>query len=295
MNLDTLNLFCEIVRLQSFSRGARACGITQSAASQSVAQLEAHLDVILIDRTKRPFALTAEGHTYYEGVRKLMLDYEKVAAEVRSTRTQVGGTVRVAAIYSIGLHVMARHVQQFISKYPQANIRIEYLHPNKVVDAVVEEEADLGLISYPTPSRTLAVVPLRSERMVLVCPPAHPLAARKLIEAHDLDSVNFVAFAPDLSIRKAVDRSLRHGKAKPNIVMEFDNIETIKQALEVGTGVAILPEPTVQKEVNLGSLVAVPMAMKELVRPIGIIHRRLKRLTPAVRKFMELLREPSVA
>lgn len=292
MNLDTLNLFCEIVRLQSFSRGARACGVTQSAASQSVAQLEAHLDVILIDRTKRPFALTAEGHTYYEGVRKLVLDYEKVAAEVRSTRTKVGGTVRVAAIYSIGLHVMARHVQQFISKYPQANIRLEYLHPNKVVDAVAQEDADLGLVSYPTPSRTMAVVPLRSERMVLVCPPSHALAAQKLIEAHDLDEVNFVAFDPDLSIRKAIDRSLRQGKARPKVVMEFDNIETIKQALEVGTGVAILPEPTVQKEVNLGSLVAVPLAMAELVRPIGIIHRRLKRLTPAVRKFMELLREP---
>jgi len=291
MNLDALNLFCEIVRLQSFSRGARACGISQSAASQAVAQLEANLDVILIDRTKRPFALTSEGKTYYEGVRKVLLDYEKIAAEVRSTRTQVGGTVRVAAIYSIGLHVMARHVQQFISKYPQANIRLEYLHPNKVVDAVVQEDADLGLISYPAPSRTLAVVPLRSEKMVLVCPPAHPLANKKLVEAHDLDGVNFVAFAPDLSIRKAIERSLRQGKAKPKIVMEFDNIETIKQALEVGTGVAILPEPTVQKEVHQGSLTSVPLAMKELVRPIGIIHRRHKRLTPGVQKFMELLRE----
>ncbi|MCW8132826.1 MAG: LysR family transcriptional regulator [Planctomycetota bacterium] len=295
MNLDTLNLFCEIVRLQSFSRGGRACGITQSAASQAVSQLEAHLDVILIDRTKRPFALTAEGRTYYEGVRKLLNDYEKVAAEVRSTRTQVGGTVRVAAIYSIGLHVMARHVQQFISKYPQANIRLEYLHPKDVTEAVVAEEADIGLISYPTPSRTLAVVPLRSERMVLVCPPAHALASKKVIEAHDLDEVNFVAFDPDLSIRKAIDRSLRQSKAQPKIVMEFDNIETIKQALEVGTGVAVLPEPTVQKEVNLGSLVAIPLALEELVRPIGIIHRRLKRLTPAVRKFMELLREEGAA
>lgn len=293
MNLEALQLFCEVVRQQSFSRAARSLGLSQPAASQAVGQLEAHLDVILMDRTKRPFALTAEGRTYYEGVRKLLLEYEKVAAAVRSTRTQVAGTVRVAAIYSIGLHVLSRQIQQFISRYPQAQIRLEYLRPNKVVDAVAAEDADLGLLSYPKPSRALAVVPLRAERMVCVAPPQHRLARRKLAEAHDLDGENFVGFDPDLAIRKAIDRALRSAKARPRIVMEFDNIETIKQAVEVGTGVSILPEPTVQREVQQGSLVVVPLAMAELVRPIGIIHRRRKPLTPAVRRFMELLRDPA--
>ena len=265
--------------------------MTQSAASQAVAQLEAHLDVILIDRSKRPFALTAEGRTYFEGARKILQDYEQIAAAVRSTRTQVAGTVRVAAIYSIGLHVMSRHVQQFISRFPQANIRLEYLQWNKVVDAVLEEDADLGILSYPKSTRQIAVVPLRSEAMVFVCPPGHPLAARKQGAAADLHGLNFVAFDPDLIIRKAIDRALNHEKATPKVVMEFDNIETIKQAIEVGTGVSILPEPTVQKEVAQGSLAAVQLALPDLVRPIGIIHRRRKRLTPAVRKFIELLKE----
>ena len=292
MNLETLQLFCEIVRRQSFSTGARAVGVSQPAASQAVALLEAEMDAILIDRTKRPFVLTPEGQAYYEGVRALLQGYERVAAEVRSTRTQVSGTVRVAAIYSIGLHVMSRHIQQFIARYPQAKIRLEYLRPNKVLDAVAGEDADLGLISYPTPSRSLAVVPLRAERMLFVGSPQHRLAGRKLIEAHDLDGENFVSFDPDLAIRKAIDRCLRAAKAKPVVVMEFDNIETIKQAVEVNTGVSILPEPTVRREVKQGSLVAIPLAMEELTRPIGIIHRRRKRLMPAVKKFMELLKEP---
>jgi len=291
MNLDALALFCEIIRHESFSRGARACGVTQSAASQTVAQLEAHLDVILIDRTQRPFALTAEGHAYYEGVRKILNEYEQVAAAVRSTRTQVAGTVRVAAIYSIGLHVMSRHVQQFISRYPQANIRLEYLQWNKVVDAVIEEDTDLGILSYPKATRQIAVVPLRSESMVFVGPPGHPLAVKKQVKATDLHGINFVAFDSDLIIRKAIDRALNHEKAVPNLVMEFDNIETIKQAIEVGTGVSILPEPTVLKEVQQGSLVAVPLALPDFVRPIGIIHRRRKRLTPAAKKFIELLKD----
>ncbi len=294
MNLETLRLFCEVVRLHSFSKGARAMSVSQAAASQAVSHLEADLDVILIDRSKRPFVLTPEGQQYYESVRGLLKGYDEIAAKIRSTRSQVAGTVRVAAIYSVGLHVMSRHMQQFMTTYPEARIRLEYLHPAKVLEAVLDEEADLGIVSYPLANRELRVVPLRSEPMVFVCRPDHRLAQRKCIEPRDLDGEAFVAFEGDLAIRKAIDRCLRKYRAAPNVVMEFDNIETIKQALEIGAGVSILPEPTVQREAARGSLVARPTAMGELTRPIGIIHRRRKRFTPALSRFMELLKEPVV-
>ncbi|MBE7466067.1 MAG: LysR family transcriptional regulator [Planctomycetes bacterium] len=292
MNLETLRLFCEVVRLHSFSKGARAMSVSQAAASQAVSHLEADLDVLLIDRSKRPFVLTPEGQQYYESVRGLLKGYDEIAAKIRSTRSQVAGTVRVAAIYSVGLHVMSRHMQQFMTTYPEARIRLEYLHPAKVLDAVLDEEADLGIVSYPLANRELRVVPLRSEPMVFVCRPDHRLAQRKRIEPRDLDGEAFVAFEGDLAIRKAIDRCLRKYRAAPNVVMEFDNIETIKQALEIGAGVSILPEPTVLREAARGSLVARPTAMGELTRPIGIIHRRRKRFTPALSRFMELLKEP---
>ncbi|MCZ7647015.1 MAG: LysR family transcriptional regulator [Planctomycetota bacterium] len=292
MNLDALRLFCEVVRYHSFSRGARSSGVSQAAASQTVAHLEADLDVMLIDRSKRPFKLTPEGEQYYEGVRSLLAGYDQVAARIQSTRSQIAGTVRVAAIYSVGLHVMSHHVRQFISDYPQARIRLEYLHPQKVIDAVEGEEADLGIMSYPTANRTVRVIPLRSEKMVFICRPDHKLARKERIEPHDLDGENFVAFDAELAIRKAIDRCLRRYRAEPAMAMEFDNIETIKQALEIGAGVSILPEPTVRREVARGSLVARPTTMDELIRPIGIIHRRRKRFTPAVSRFMELLQKP---
>lgn len=292
MNLESLRLFCEVVRLHSFSKGARAMSVSQAAASQAVSHLEADLDVLLIDRSKRPFVLTPEGQQYYESVRGLLKGYDEIAAKIRSTRSQVAGTVRVAAIYSVGLHVMSRHMQQFMTTYPEARIRLEYLHPAKVLEAVLDEEADLGIVSYPLANRELRVVPLRSEPMVFVCRPDHRLAQRKRIEPRDLDGEAFVAFEGDLAIRKAIDRCLRKYRAAPNVVMEFDNIETIKQALEIGAGVSILPEPTVQRESARGSLVARPTAMGELTRPIGIIHRRRKRFTPALSRFMELLKEP---
>jgi DNA-binding transcriptional LysR family regulator len=127
--------------------------------------------------------------------------------------------------------------------------------------------------------------------MVFVGHPAHRLARRKIISPADLNGENFVAFDADLSIRKAIDRCLRQHEAKVNVVMEFDNIETIKQAIAIGAGVSILPRPTILKEVGNRTLAAVPLSMAELVRPLGIIHRRGKLFSPTIARFLELLRQ----
>ena len=290
MTLETLRLYCDIVRLRSFSRGAAANQVSQSAASQAVQQLEAELAVQLIDRTKRPFAVTPEGRAYHEACRDILQAYEKALADIATMRGRVSGTVRVAAIYSVGLHDMSRHVQRFTALHPHAKVRLDYLHPHKVVEAVMEDEADLGVLSYPEVSRRLAVIPLRSEPVVFVCPPGHRLARRKAVQAAELDGEAFVAFDRDLRIRKAIDRALKQQGIAVNVVMEFDNIETIKQAIVLGAGVSLLPEPTVRREVTNRSLVAVPLELPDLVRPVGIIHRRNAHFTPAVARFVDLLR-----
>ncbi len=295
MNLETLKLYCDIVRLRSFSQGATANKISQSAATQAIQQLESELDVRLIDRTKRPFMLTSEGQTFYDGVFVLLESYEKVRTAIASSRTQMTGIVRVAAIYSVGIHIMSDHMQRFMSLYPQAKVRLEYLHPHRVVEAVLNDEADLGLLSYPPANRSLTILPWRSETMVFVCHPSHRLARRRIIGAADLNNQNFVAFDANLRIRKAIDRALHQHDARVTVVMEFDNIETIKQAIGVGAGVSILPQPTILKEVANRTLASVPMAIPGMVRPLGIIHRRGKILTPTINRFLELLRQPDQA
>ena len=290
MTLEMLKLYCDIVRLHSFSQGAAANQISQSAASQAVQQLETELDVRLIDRSKRPFMLTPEGRTFYEGCQVLLQEFERLRAQIVSTRTQVGGSVRVAAIYS-AIHILSDHMQRFMSLHPQAKVRLEYLHPDKVVEAVLHDEADLGILSFPPANRSLTVLPWRTETMLFVCHPTHRLARRKIITASDLNGENFVAFDADLRIRKAIDRCLRQHEAKVNVVMEFDNIETIKQAIAIGAGVSILPRPTILKEVGNRTLAAVPLSMTELVRPLGIIHRRGKLFTPTIARFLEILRQ----
>jgi DNA-binding transcriptional LysR family regulator len=291
MNLETLKLYCDIVRLHSFSQGAALNQVSQSAASQAIQQVETELDVLFIDRSKRPFMLTPEGERFYEGCQQLLTEFDRLRTAITSGKTQVTGIVRVAAIYSVGIHIMSNHTQHFTSLYPQARVRLEYLHPDKVVEAVLNDEADLGILSYPPANRSLTVLPWRSETMVFVCHPTHRLARRRLINPADLHEENFVAFEANLRIRKAIDRYLKHHNAQPNVVMEFDNIETIKQAISVGAGATILPQATVTKEVGARLLAAIPFAGSALVRPLGIIHRRGKLLTPTITRFLDLLRQ----
>src|SRR6185369_4608080 len=120
--------------------------------------------------------------------------FEKARADLAAARERVEGTVRVAAIYSVGLHDMSRHMQPFMSAYPHARVLLECLHPHKVVEAVLNDEADLGILSYPPSSRALQVLPLRDEPMVLVAHPTHRLARRRTLTADDLQGEQFIAF-----------------------------------------------------------------------------------------------------
>lgn len=290
MQLKALKVFCDVVQQRSFSRAADDNGISQSGASQLVQQLEDQLSVRLIDRSKRPFVLTPEGEIYYNGCRELVSRYFALEDKVRTMHQEVIGRVRVASIYSVGLHLMSSFITTFYQHYPKANVRLEYLHPDRVYESVESDVADIGLVSYPKSSRTLEAVPWRDEPMVLVCQPSHPLASRSIVSITDLDGAEVVAFDDDLTIRREIDRVLNQHAVGVDVKLAFDNIETIKRAVEVGIGISLLPEPTIRREVEAGTLKAVPLDTSELVRPLGIIYRKGKELSSTAMRFIELLR-----
>ena len=289
MQLKSLKIFCDVVRRRSFSRAADDHGISQSSASQAVHQLEEQLGVQLIDRSKRPFVLTAEGERFYDGSRQLVRQYAKLVDEVQTLHDESAGRLKVASIYSVGLAHMSAFMRKFSAAYPDAQVRLEYLHPNRVVEAVENGEADLGLVSYPEESRQLRVIPWRSEPMVLVCHPTHRLAKQETAKLGELAGESFVAFEAELRIRAEIDRLLLVNKVNVDIALEFDNIETIKRAIEINEGISLLPESTVAWEVASGLLSQVTLSDVTLERPLGIIHRADRKLGTIDEQFVELL------
>jgi DNA-binding transcriptional LysR family regulator len=290
MQIDALEIYCDVVRLRSFSRGAKANNVLQATASLTVQRLEKHLGVTLIDRSCRPWKLTPEGRIFYDGCRKMLDSYHALECKVRGNQADARVVVRVAAIYSVNLRDMSRCVRRFNELWPRARVELEYLHPARVCERVLNDEVDLGIISFPQGRRGLTVIPWRDEPMVVTCHPQHRLAGKTKIAVQELVGELFVGFDPDLVIRKRIDGFLRAHGVEAKVTLTFDNIEAVKRAVEAGSGVAILPRPTLEHELQAGTLAAVPFAGLNFVRPLGIVYRRGRQLYPATEAFVALLR-----
>ncbi|MGO9012529.1 MAG: LysR substrate-binding domain-containing protein [Bryobacteraceae bacterium] len=289
MSFWELRLFKEIAVTGSMSKGAKVCGVTQSAASQHVQEMERRLGSPLLDRSKRPLELTPAGKLYADFCRDVMRQEDEFQLALERLKLDVDGVVRVASIYSVGLSEMSRLSEEFSASHPTARLEVEYMRPDKVYDAVRSGQADLGLVSYPQSSREIAAIAWREEEMRLAVPPAHALAGRQVVSASDLAGIDFIGFDEDLSIRREIDRFLHARGVAVRMVMHFDNVQMIKEAVALGSGVSILPARSMQAEIDQGRLVAVALEAPGLVRPVGIVHRRRKKFNRAAQAFLELL------
>ena len=265
--------------------------VSQSAASQHVQEMEKTLGVPLLDRSTRPLAVTDAGQLYLAFCRDVLRRKEEFEASFEQIKHEVEGTVRVASIYSVGLNEMVQLEQEFARRQPSARLEVEYLRPEKVYASVLADDADLGLVSYPEPSREITVIPWRREEMVLAVSPYHPLAAKSLIEPADLNGVDFIGFDEELPIRREVDRFFREQQIEVNQMFHFDNLQMIKEAVAHRVGVSIMPARAMLEEMGQGRLVAIPIGAQELYRPLGIIHRRKKRFQRVAQAFLDLLCE----
>ena len=290
MQFESLKVFCDVVQHRSFSQAAQANKVSQSAASQIVLQLEKRLGVQLIDRSVRPLQTTPEGKTYYDGCKGLVEQYFELESSIRNAQSELVATIRVAAIYSVGLGDMDQFVERFMAEHAGTKVHVEYLHPNRVYEKVHDGTVDFGLVSFPRRSRELTALPWREEEMVLACGSDHSLARQKAVKLEQLAAEKYIGFDRSLAIRRKVDRFLREQGVAVDVALEFDSIENIKQAIVVSGGVALLPKPTLLREIEAGTLVALPLEGCRFVRPVGIIHRRGNKLSLTAQRFLGLLR-----
>ena len=291
MHIETLKVFCDLADLESFSLAAERNLITQSAVSQQIRTLEEKFNRRLIERIRgrRELKLTAAGEVFYREAKNVITAYDLLQENLRGVVGKIGGTVKVATVYSVGLHELPAKVRDFMTKFPTVNIHLEYSRTTSVVRDVMNGSVDLGVVAFPEPRRGLVVTPMPDNRLVLIAPPDHKFARRKTIKVTDLHTEDFVLFERDMPTRKAMDKIFKTNNVEVNKVAEFDNIETIKRAVEVGFGIAIVPEPTVTEAKRAGTLAVIQLAEPYWTRTIGIIHRSDKALSLAAKKFIQLL------
>ncbi len=290
MQVENFKIFADLVETKSFSKSAKINGITQSAVSQQARAMERHFKTLLIDRSQKQFQLTREGQRVYESAKELLHTYDKLLSELQVMKKVISGTIRISTIYSIGLHELPPYIKRFLHDFPSVNVRVEYRRSNLVYEDILHNSVDFGLVAFPVKQRQIEALPFRNDHLVLITHPQHPLARRGTeVELRELAGLKFIGFDPDIPTRKAVDQIFRDHKLEIEPVMEFDNIETVKRAVEIDHGVAIVPQATVQQESGQGSLAILHFKGRDFTRPLAILHRKGRVLTPAMRKFIETL------
>lgn len=293
MTVESLKTFCDLVETGSFSRAARLNFVTQSAVSQQLRNLERKYGRRLVERgPRRDVTVTDVGKLVYASAKQVVAQLATLDETLAHRSNAIVGTVVIAAVYSVGLYTLPAPMKRFFSAHPQVNLRLLYRRTDEVYRACLESVIDLGIVALPARRQQLDVVPLHDDELVLVCPPRHPLVARSgPVSAASLAGARFIAFDRDIPTRRLVDRLLRLHRAPVTVVMELDNIETIKRSVEAGMGVSILPRPALQNEEKARTLVVRPFREPGFTRPIGIIFRRGREMSPAARAFLALLEQ----
>jgi len=289
MQIENFKIFADLVETKSFSKSAKLNAITQSAVSQQARAMERHFKTLLIDRSQKQFQLTREGQRVYESAKEILHTYDKLLSELQELKKVISGTIRISTIYSIGLHELPPYIKKFLHDFPSVNVRVEYRRSNLVYEDILHNSVDFGLVAFPVKQRQIEMLPFRNDHLVLIAHPNHPLAKCGELELKQLAAQRFIGFDPDIPTRKAVDQIFRENKLEIEPVMEFDNIETVKRAVEIDHGIAIVPRATVLQEVQQGTLAAVRFKGKDFTRPLAILHRKGRVLTPAMKKFIEVL------
>ena len=289
MQIENFKIFADLVEIKSFSKSAKLNGITQSAVSQQARAMERHFKTLLIDRSQKQFQLTREGQRVYDAAKEMLHVYEKLLSEIQEMKKVISGTIRISTIYSIGLHELPPFIKRFLHDFPSVNVRVEYRRSNLVYEDILHNAVDFGLVAFPVRQRQIEVLPFRNDHLVLITHPQHALSKRTDIEIKELMGQKFIGFDPDIPTRKAVDQIFREHKIEIEPVMEFDNIETVKRAVEIDHGIAIVPHATVMQESKQGTLVVLQFKGREFTRPLAILHRKGRVLTPAMKKFIETL------
>ncbi|MGY8712945.1 MAG: LysR family transcriptional regulator [Verrucomicrobiia bacterium] len=270
MHIQNFKTFCDLVETQSFSKAARLNEVTQSAVSQQLKAMETFYDMLIIDRNQKKFRLTQQGSTLYKTFKEILTLYERLSCEIQEMRSVVSGSIQISTVNSIGLHELPPYLKLFMQEFPSVNARVEYRRANLVYEDVLHGSADIGLVAFPVKHKELTIIPFAIE---------------------ELKEVEFIAFEKDIPTRKATDEILRKAEVEVSIVMEFDNVETVKRALEINAGVAIIPKNTVANETERKQLVTSRLDHGKHIRPLSIIHKKNRMLTPALRSFIEKMLE----
>ena len=289
MNIESFKVFCDLCDTGSFSRAAEASGITQSAVSQQIRNVEKQFGVPLVDRKSNFFRLTPEGLVYLEACRDILARFDSLGTRFRIARGALDGEFRIASVISIALHNLPPVLKQFRKTHPGVEVTVDYRKADEIYSSVEDGRADLGLVAYPKARPGLRAITCWQERLVLALPPGHALCGKRPISLSQLQDQRLVGLNPEIPTRQHLDKVFRKAGVRVTYIAELDNFETVKAAVAAEQVIAVIPESSVYQEVRQGTLSVREIAAERMWRPMGAVTRRPLPEKAALLEFLSLL------
>jgi DNA-binding transcriptional LysR family regulator len=292
-----LKVFLDLVETKSFTLAAQRNGISQAAVTNELQSMEQHFNERFVERHTRAFRLTKEGKILRDNARKIVRTYTKFKSQLEAIPHPVSNIFHITTIPYIGLYSLPSCLQRFQKEHPQVSTLVEYTHVDRVYEDVLNGTADLGLVARPLKNQRIKIIPLHKEPLVLICHPQHRFAKQKQIRLRTFKGETFMSFERGLLGYEVLEQMLKLCGLRKKYVREFSEIEPIKRAVELGAGVAIVPEVTVQQEVANRTLVALRIEDGDFYQLQAAICLKKKAGSPLVKQFITFLKgafRPSV-
>jgi DNA-binding transcriptional LysR family regulator len=287
-----LQVFHTVARLLSFTKAAETLHMTQPAVTFQVRQLEEYFNTRLFDRTHNRISLTDAGERVYEYAAKIFHLYDEMESSVRELTGDISGVLMLGASTTIAEYMLPALLGDFKSQYPEVNIRLRVGNTDAIVSMVEDNEIDLGVVEAPVTNKNLAVELCRVDQLVVVVPPAHELASRRKVTVADLLQHPYIVREEGSGTREVIHEYLKAAGISSNnldTIMELGSSEAIKGAVEAGMGLSVLSRTTLQKELRLGTLVAVELD-PPLERPYSFVHQKQKFRVRAMEELLNFAR-----
>jgi LysR family transcriptional regulator, low CO2-responsive transcriptional regulator len=287
MDFDQLETFIEVARLSSFSRAAEKRFRTQPAISSQIRSLEEDVRARLLDRSGGKVSLTASGKLFLKFAEETLDARKAATTAIAETERVPRGEIVVGANEGTCLHILPEVFAHFKKQYPDVAVNIRRADYSKVLESVIDNSVDFGVVSLPVTDNRLTAVLIHRDDLVLIVTPRHPLA--KLKSASAVDIAQYPLVMPKVGhTRDALDQLFHERKLKPRYAMELDSSELLKRFVAADVGVGFISRSNVQEDLKANVLTAVPLADVQIRRDLALVFRKDKALSRAALAFIDI-------
>jgi DNA-binding transcriptional LysR family regulator len=287
MDFDQLETFLEVARLSSFSRAAERRFRTQPAISAQIRALEEEVGARLLDRSGGKVAVTAPGKVFQKYAEETLEQRRVVLIALAEMHRVPRGEIVVSANEGTCLHILPEVFADFKRQYPSVAVNVKRLEHNKILEAIIDNSCDFGVVSMPVNDKRLTVVPIHRDELIVIAPPHHPLAAKDSVTVAEV--VEYPLLLPKIGrTRDALEQLFHDRRLKPIVSMELDSSELLKRFVAVAVGVGFIPRSNILPDLQAKALVAMTLSDASIQRDLALVFRKDKALSRAALAFIDI-------